>query len=364
MLQRLSKRFSSSASKLQLSPTIDLNNGIKLPLLGLGTFGSDHQSGDKIASGISLALDLGYRHFDCAPAYQNHSYVGKAVKEGLERYNLSRDDIIIGSKLGNDGHSKDDVKKHCFQTLKELDMDYIDIYMIHWAWPNFHPPGCDSDFINPTARPYIHELYMETYTELEKLFNMGAIKSVAVSNMTVPKMKLLLKDCNINPAVNQVELHPHFQQQHLVKYHLEETDVKVVGYMPMGSPNRPERDVFPEHTVDLADPVLIEISNENGWTVGQTALKFNMQRGVALIPQTATPSRLEENLKAANLPNLTKEQMDRLLKIDKNCRLIRGQVFSWKQGQDWHDLWDDLGDETWNGPINGTSANEPIDQYV
>lgn len=178
------------------------------------------------------------------------------------------------------------------------------------------------------------------------------------------QMKLLLKDCKINPVVNQVEIHPHFQQESLVRYHLDETDVKLVGYMPMGSPNRPQRDRFPEHTVDLEDPVLIEISKENGWTIGQTALKFNMQRGIALIPQTATESRLEENLLAANLPDLTKQQMQRLLQIDKNCRLIRGQVFNWKKNQDWHDLWDDVGDETWNGPINGKSANDSLDKYV
>ena len=177
-------------------------------------------------------------------------------------------------------------------------------------------------------------------------------------------MKLLLRDCNINPVVNQVEIHPHFQQESLIKYHLEETDVKVVGYMPLGSPNRPSRDVFPEHTVDLEDNVLIEISKENGWSVGQTALKFNMQRGIALIPQTATPSRLEENLLAANLNDLSEDQMNRLYKIDKNCRLIRGQVFSWKKDQDWHSLWDDIGDENWNGPINGIYANEPLDQYL
>ena len=191
MLCRVPKR-AFSTSKLPQSPTITLNNGMKLPLLGLGTFGSDHQSGERIQNGVKLAIDLGYRHFDCAPAYQNHEFVGKAVKDSLVRNNLSRDDIVIGSKLGNDGHKKEDVRNHCYQTLKELDLEYIDIYMIHWAWPNFHPPGCTGDFINPESRPYVHELYMETYNQLQGLLQDGYIKSIGVSNMTIPKVKFLI----------------------------------------------------------------------------------------------------------------------------------------------------------------------------
>eukprot|EP00755_Sulcionema_specki_P012571 Sspe_Gene.51746::Locus_28707_Transcript_2_2_Confidence_0.667_Length_1252::g.51746::m.51746/K00002/AKR1A1, adh; alcohol dehydrogenase (NADP+) len=274
----------------------------------------------------------------------------------MKEYGVKREDIFVTSKLGNDGHKKQDVRKHLERTLKELGMDYLDTYLIHWPWPNYHPPGCDGDFINPESRHYVHELYMETYHEIEKAHIDGLVRAgPGVSNMTVPKMQLLLKDCSILPVCNQVEIHPHFQQRSLVDWH-HKHHIPVVGYMPLGSPGRAERDKAPWHTEDLKDPVLVSLAKKKGWSVGQAALKFTLQRGVVVIPQSANEGRIIENFNAGLLEDYSDEEMEMLNGIDKNCRLIMGQVFNWKKGMDWHDLWDDLGSETWDGPINGSQA--------
>jgi diketogulonate reductase-like aldo/keto reductase len=298
---------------------------------------------------------MGYRHFDCAPAYQNHKAVGKHLLAGLEETGIKRSEIFVTSKLANDGHTK--VREHLTRTLEELGLEYLDLYLIHWPWPNYHPPGCQGDYINPESRHYVHKLYMETYRELEKAYEEGLVKNIGVSNMTVPKMELLLRDCKVKPAVNQVEIHLHFQQEALVKWH-KERGVAVTGYFPLGSPGRADRDKAAHHTVPLQDPVLVALAKEKGCSVVEAALKFQMQRGVAVIPQSANPDHMRSNLLSAKLANFSEADMTSLLKTDKNIRFIAGQVFNWKKGMDWHDLWDDLGKDTWDGPINGSQAQE------
>jgi diketogulonate reductase-like aldo/keto reductase len=219
----------------------------------------------------------------------------------------------------------------------------LDLYLVHWPFPNFHPPGCDVSSRSPDARPYIHENYMKTWRKMEELVQMGLVRHIGTSNMTVPKLKLLLRDACIKPAVNEMELHPHFQQPELFKF-VVENGIEPVGYCPIGSPGRPERDRTPEDTAPTEDPVILEIAGRHGTHPAGVCIRWAVQRGQTPIPFSVNHYR--ENLAAAAGEPLTDEEMRAIAAIDRNCRLIKGQVFLWKDGQTWEDLWDLSGEIT------------------
>ena len=131
------------------------------------------------------------------------------------------------------------------KSLADLKLDYLDLFLVHWPFPNFHPPGCDVSSRSPDAKPYIHENYMRTWRAMESLIDRGLVRHIGTSNMTVPKLKLVLRDARIKPAVNEMELHPHFQQPELFGF-VVDNRIQPVGYCPLGSPGRPERDRTPE----------------------------------------------------------------------------------------------------------------------
>jgi diketogulonate reductase-like aldo/keto reductase len=225
------------------------------------------------------------------------------------------------------------------QSLKDLQLDYLDLYLIHWPFPNFHPIGCDVSSRSPDAKPYIHENYMKTWREFEKLVDQGLVRHIGTSNMTIPKLKLLLRDARIKPAVNEMELHPHFQQQALFDY-VVQNNIVPIGYSPIGSPARPERDRTPEDTVDTQDPVIVRIAQRLGVHPAVVCIKWAITRGQVPIPFSTTPRNYHSNLLATTTPPLTAQDMTDIAAIDRNCRLIKGQVFLWKENQTWEDLWD------------------------
>jgi diketogulonate reductase-like aldo/keto reductase len=154
--------------------------------------------------------------------------------------------------------------------------------------------------------------------------------------MTIPKLELLLRDAKIKPACNEMELHPHFQQQELFDFCLE-NNIQPIAYCPLGSPGRPERDRTNLDTVDLEDDVILSITERLKITPAQVAISWAIHRGQIPIPFSV--NHFLENLEAVNI-QLTDEDMQEISKIDKNCRLIKGQVFLWKEDQSWEDLWD------------------------
>ncbi|MGA2809033.1 MAG: aldo/keto reductase, partial [Terracidiphilus sp.] len=218
-------------------PQRRLLSGAAMPAVGLGTFGSDHVTPGQVAEAVKGAAAVGYRHFDCASVYGNEDAVGASFEEIL-RGGLKREEIWVTSKLWNDKHGEDDVIASCRQSLKDLRLQYLDLYLVHWPFPNFHAPGCDVTSRSPDAKPYIHENYMKTWRKMEELVDMGLVRHIGTSNMTIPKLKLVLRDARIKPAVNEMELHPHFQQPELFKF-VVESGIQPIGYCPIGSPGRP-----------------------------------------------------------------------------------------------------------------------------
>jgi alcohol dehydrogenase (NADP+) len=318
-----------------LIPGINLSDGCKIPVIGLGTFGSDSVEPETVAATIRKAILTGYRHIDCASVYGNEKNIGHTLNEIIGCGAISRKEMWITSKLWNDKHN--DVAASCRKSLADLQLDYLDLYLIHWPVPNYHPPKCDVNTRNPNAKPYIHDNYMNTWRQMEGLVEKGLVKRIGTSNMTIPKLKLLLRDAKIRPAFNEMELHPHFQQPELFEF-CQQNNIQPIAYCPLGSPGRPERDRTPEDTVDLEDQIITKIAERHHVTPAQVAIKWAIQRGQIPIPFSV--NHFYENIEAVVNVKLTNKDMEDIAKIDKNCRLIKGQVFLWKDNQSWEDLWD------------------------
>jgi len=319
-------------------PCRTLHTGARMPAIGLGTFGSDHVSADEVAAAVEDAASVGYRHFDCASVYGNEDRIGFALRNILNS-GVPREELWITSKLWNDKHGEGDVIPSFRKSLGDLQLDYLDCYLIHWPFPNFHPPGCEVTSRSADARPYIHENYMKTWRQLEKLVEQGLVRHIGTSNMTIPKLELLLRDCRIRPAVNELEMHPHMQQPELFGF-LRANGIEPVAYSPIGSPGRPQRDRTPDDTVDIEDPVIVAIARRLGVHPAVVCVKWACQIGATPIPFSTRRANYLANLQGVASPPLSDDEMRAIAGIDRNCRLIKGQVFLWRPGQSWEDLWD------------------------
>lgn len=321
-----------------------LHTGAGMPGIGLGTFGSDRFSGEQIAAAVKGAAAVGYRHFDCAAVYGNEALIGEALREVM-RGGVQREDLWITSKLWNDKHGEKDVIPACEKSLKDLQLDYLDLYLVHWPFPNFHAPGCDVTSRSANAKPYVHENYMKTWRQMEKLVEKGLVRHIGTSNMTIPKLRLVLRDAGIKPAVNEMELHPHFQQPELFRFVMD-NGIVPIGFCPIGSPTRPDRDKTPDDTVDIEDPVIVLIAKRLNVHPAVVCVKWAVQRGQIPIPFSVYRNEYLGNLRCTVTEPLTDREMRAIAGSDRNCRLIKGQVFLWKENQTWEDLWDPNGEIT------------------
>lgn len=334
--------------------SLKLASGVMMPAPAFGTFHSDWAQ-DYMKDATVEAIRLGWRHLDTARAYENEADVGEAIREAIRKgYIRSTDDLFITGKLWNGHMSPKDVAPAFEATLKALGIDKIDMYLNHWPWPNVHTPGCTGDHRNPDAVPYIHEAFLETWAEIVKLKKAGKIVDIGTSNHTRATMELLLRDVaeDERPVVNQMEMHPLFQQTDLRRY-FESEGIICTGYMAMGSPNRPARDTFKEHRADMRDPTLQAIARELGVVPPKVCLAWAAQRMNKSGGYVAMATRSDwmlDNLTCATEDLLSPDQLLRLCGddtpenpgIDANNRLIWGQVFLWPEAEgDWRILWDD-----------------------
>ncbi len=335
---RTNFEIAPDAVDLQLIPKKKLRTGDEIPVVGIGTFGSDRFTADEISDAVLGAISVGYRHIDCASVYGNEKEIGESLEIVLKA-GIKREELWINSKVWNDMHGDGDVLISVAKTLKDLKLDYLDLYLVHWPFPNYHAPGCSVDSRSENASPYIHEHFMKTWRQMERLVDMGLVKNIGTSNMTKAKFELLLRDARIKPAVNEMEQHPHFQQQELFDYCME-NNIQPIGFCPIGSPTRPDRDKTENDTVDIEDPVIVAAAKRLGVHPAVVCIKWATQRGQIPIPFSVRRNEYLSNLECATKDLLTDEEMEAIAKIDKNCRLIKGQVFLWKDNQTWEDLWD------------------------
>ena len=318
------------------------HSGKILPPIGLGTFGSDHVEPKEIAKSVRFAISNGYRHIDCASVYGNEKIIGEVFEELFRDNVVKREDLWITSKLWNDAHSPKAARDSFHQSIKDLRLDYLDLYLIHWPFPNYHPQKCSIDSRSPNAVPYDHQSFMETWRVLEEFVDSSLTHHIGTSNMTIPKLELLLKDTRVPISVNEMELHPHFQQPELKKF-CDTHDIVCIGYSPLGSPHRPTRDRTDDDTVDMEDDVIIDIAKKHNVHPASICLKWAVANNHVPIPLSTNEKNILSNVEAIHTDPLTSDEKEAIDSIDKNCRLIKGHVFLWEKAKDWHDLWDENG---------------------
>ncbi len=328
----------------ELVPRRTLRGGAAMPAVGLGTFGSDRYSGAQVADAVRGAAAVGYRHFDCASVYGNEAHVGEALRDVMAS-GVAREDLWVTSKVWNDSHGTGRVVASCERSLRDLELDHLDLFLIHWPFPNSHAPGVGTDSRDPHARPYAHDAYMDAWAQMESLAERGLVRHIGTSNMTVPKLRLVLRDARTPPAANEMELHPHFQQPELFDY-VVENGLVPIGYSPIGSPSRPARDRTPEDTADVEDPVIVGIAERLGIHPAAVCVKWAVQRGQVPIPFSAKRGQYLGTLRAVVGEPLSDAEMAAVAGIDRGSRLIKGQVFLWEGARGWEDLWDEDGEIT------------------
>ena len=315
-----------------------LFTGEEIPAVGLGTFGSDKYSAEQVSEAVYGAIKYGYRLVDCAAVYQNEKQIGEVLKKVFQDKVVTREELFITSKVWNDRHRE--VEAACRQSLEDLGLSTIDLYFVHWPFPNYHAPGCDGDSRNPDSKPFSVEEFMDTWRQCERLVDKGLVRYIGMSNMTVKKLEKVLPLCRIQPAALEMECHPSFQQQELFDYAVAHKIVPV-GFCPIGSPSRPERDRTAEDIADIEMKTIREIAEVHKVHPAVICLKWAVQRGMIPIPFSVKEPQYISNLRCATEDPLTEEEMERIRKSDRNCRLIKGQVFLWPGASDWKALWDE-----------------------
>eukprot|EP00842_Homolaphlyctis_polyrhiza_P000999 jgi/Hompol1/18/HPOL_002707-RA len=266
---------------MALRRTFTLNTGATTPAFGLGTWRSKP---GQVEEAVSHALKTGYTHIDCAWCYMNENEVG----EGIRKSGVPRSQIFITSKLWNTFHRPEHVRVGFTETITNLGVDSLDLYLMHW--PIAHENrGDGNSVIDPaTGVSKIDDTVTieQTWREMEKLYDEGKAKAIGVSNFNIRKLKELLAVARIKPAVNQVELHPYLPQNELVEFCKKE-GILVTAYSPLGSTPGPDS--------VLNDPVVLDVAQRNGKTPAQVLVSWAIQRGTQVIPKTVTPERIVEN---------------------------------------------------------------------
>lgn len=315
-----------------------LFTGEEIPAVGLGTFGSDKYSAEQVSEAVYGAIKYGYRLVDCAAVYQNEKQIGEVLKKVFQDKVVTREELFITSKVWNDRHRE--AEAACRQSLEDLGLSTIDLYFVHWPFPNYHAPGCDGDSRNPDSKPFSVEEFMDTWRQCERLVDKGLVRYIGMSNMTVKKLEQVLPLCRIQPAALEMECHPSFQQQELFDYAVTHKIVPV-GFCPIGSPSRPERDRTAEDIADIEMETIRKIAEAHNVHPAVICLKWAVQRGMIPIPFSVKEPQYIANLRCATEDPLTEEEMEKIRKSDRNCRLIKGQVFLWSGASDWKALWDE-----------------------
>jgi 2,5-diketo-D-gluconate reductase A len=253
-----------------------LRDGNTIPQLGLGVFQTPP---DLTASVVKIALATGYRHIDTAAIYVNEAGVG----EGLRTSELAREEVFVTTKLWNADQGFDAALKAFDHSVKRLGVDYLDLYLIHWPSPR-------------------RDLYVESWRALARLKDEGRVRSIGVSNFGAENLKRIIDETGVTPVLNQVELHPHFQQRALIETH-KALGIATQSWSPLGQGK------------ELADPVIGAIAARHGRSPAQVIIRWHLDSGLIVIPKSVTPKRIAENFDVFGF-TLSAADMDAIAKLD------------------------------------------------
>lgn len=261
-------------------PNLTFNDGTEMPQLGLGTY---KLRGEDCVRVIREAINLGYRHIDTASIYENEEEVGQAIAEAIAAGDVSREELFITTKVWNDCHGAEKASASFQDSLRRLGLDYIDLFLVHWPCPQ-------------------QNLFVETFEAIAKIQGLGSVQSIGVANFYEEALREIVEKTGITPVLNQVELHPGFTQAPLRAVH-EELGIITEAWSPLS------------RGIALQNPIIEGIAAELGVTPAQVTIKALLQLGCSVIPKTANPQRLQENLEALNF-GLSQEQLDSILALD------------------------------------------------
>jgi alcohol dehydrogenase (NADP+) len=299
----------------------ELRSGDRMPALGLGTWKSDP---GVVGDAVYTAVSLGYRHFDCASIYGNEAEIGGALERCIAGGMVSRDELWITSKLWNDSHASEDVVPALKQTLADLRLEYLDLYLVHWPVAlrkGVFFPQRPEDLIGLDQLPLA-----ETWSGMERAAEQGLCRHIGVSNFSAPKLAALMEGARIAPEIDQVELHPYLQQTELVGW-CREHDLAVTAYSPLGSRDRPAALKASDEPDLFQDPKLVAIAERTGVTPAHVLIAWAVRRGTSVIPKSVNPERMAQNLEAASLP-LSEADMQAIGRLDRGRRYVTGSFWA------------------------------------
>jgi len=299
-----------NASKV---PFATLNSGKKIPLFGLGTWQSKP---GEVGAAVRDAIEIGYRHFDCAAIYGNEKEIGEVFADSIKKGTVKREDLFVTSKLWNTNHHPDNVEGACKKTLKDLQLDYLDLYLIHWpiSWEFTGydlKPGVPKD--DKGELKFSKVSIQQTWQAMEKLVDSGLAKSIGVSNFTHGQILDMLAYAKIVPAVNQIELHPYLNQKNVL-ITTNKLGVHTTSYttLAQGKP--------------LKDPVIISIAEKHKKTPTQIVLRWAHQYGISIIPKSVHKDRLAENMSIFDF-ELSNDEMSQIGALNKNELVTNTEPF-------------------------------------
>jgi 2,5-diketo-D-gluconate reductase A len=262
-------------------PAVTLRDGEQIPQLGFGVF---QIPPEETADVTTRALLAGYRHIDTAKAYKNEAGVGQAIHAA----GLQRGDVYITTKLWNDDQGYDSAKRALRASLDRLETEHVDLYLIHWPTP-------------------AHDKYLETWKAFVELQQEGLTRSIGVSNFQQPHLERVIAETGVTPVVNQIELHPYFQQAGLRREHAEH-GIVTEAWSPLAQ------------GAVLDDPAIVAIAEDHGVTAGQVVIRWHLQLGNVVFPKSATQERIEQNFDVFGF-TLTDDQMASIEALDRGERI-------------------------------------------